>query len=85
MVKPERSLAFSYDLTGIVFIVIIGTILRFAFELSGNQPVIGVFSAVNESVWEHLKLGFWPALVWALIEYGSAKKRTNNFFLAKTV
>jgi hypothetical protein len=85
MGKPERKLAFGYELAGIVFIVIIGTVQHFTFELSGNQPVVGVFSAVNESVWEHLKLGFWPALVWALIEYRYIKKSTNNFFFAKTV
>jgi hypothetical protein len=28
-----------------------------------------MFSAVNESVWEHLKLGSWPAIVLALIEF----------------
>jgi len=85
MGRPERKLAFGYELAGIVFIVIIGTMLHFTFELSGNQPVVGVFSAVNESVWEHLKLGFWPALVWALIEYRYIKKSVNNFFFAKTV
>jgi hypothetical protein len=85
MGKPEGKSALGYELAGTVFIVIIGTILHFTFELSDNQPVVGVFSAVNESVWEHLKLGFWPALVWALIEYRYIKKSTNNFFFAKTV
>jgi hypothetical protein len=84
MGKPEGKSALGYELAGIVFIVIIGTTLHFTFELSGNQPVVGVFSAVNESVWEHLKLGFWPALLWALIEYRYIKKSTNNFFFAKT-
>jgi hypothetical protein len=27
------------------------------------------FRAVNESVWEHLKLAFWPMLVWWLVGY----------------
>ena len=85
MSKFEEALIFGYELAGIVFIVMIGAILHFTFELSGNQPVVGIFSAVNESVWEHLKLGFWPALVWALIEYRYIKKSTNNFFFAKTV
>ncbi len=85
MDKPEGNSALRYELAGIVFIVITGTVLHFAFEFSGYQPVVGVFSAVNESVWEHLKLGFWPALVWALFEYRSIKRSTNNFFLAKTV
>ena len=76
---------FGYELAGIVFIVIIGSMLHFTFELSGHQPAVGVFSAINESVWEHMKLGFWPALVWAIVEYGSIKKSTNNFFFAKTI
>ena len=85
MSRSERNPTFGYELAGVVFIVIIGSMLHFTFELSGHQPVIGVFSAINESVWEHLKLGFWPALVWALVEYRSIKKSTNNFFFAKTV
>jgi hypothetical protein len=44
-----------------------------------------VFSAVNESVWEHLKLGFWPTLAFALIEFKYLKKSTSNFLFAKTV
>jgi len=85
MSRTERKFAFGYELAGIVFIVIVGSMLHFTFELSGHQPVVGVFSAVNESVWEHLKLGFWPALVWALFEYRSIRESTNNFFFAKTV
>jgi hypothetical protein len=84
MGKPEGKSALSYELVGIVFIIIIGTVLHFTFEFSGDQPVVGVFSAVNESVWEHLKLGFWPALVWALIEYKYIEKSSNNFLFAKT-
>ena len=85
MGEPEKKLTLIYELTGIVFIVIVGTILHFTFEFSGNQPIIGVFSAVNESVWEHLKLGFWPALVWFFVEYRSIRRSTNNFVFAKTV
>ncbi len=85
MSRPERKSTRSYELAGIVFIVIIGSMLHFTFELSGHQPLVGVFSAVNESVWEHLKLGFWPALMWTLLEYRSIKKSTNNFLIAKTV
>lgn len=68
-----------------VFIIILGSALHFAFEWSGNQAIVGVFSAVNESVWEHLKLAFWPALLFMLIEYALLKKTFNNFALAKTV
>ncbi len=85
MGRPEKKFVFAYELAGTIFIIILGSLLHFTFELSGHQPVVGVFSAVNESVWEHLKLGFWPALVYAIVEYRYLKKSTNNFFLAKTV
>ncbi len=81
----KRRHIFFYELAGIVFIIVFGSILHFTFEWSGNQAIVGVFSAVNESVWEHLKLGFWPAMVFALIEYRYLKKLTANFLFAKTV
>jgi len=48
MSRSERNPTFGYELAGVVFIVIIGSMLHFTFELSGHQPVFGVFSAVNE-------------------------------------
>ena len=80
----ERRVLF-YELAGIVFIIVFGSMLHFAFEWSGGQAIVGVFSAVNESVWEHLKLGFWPAIAFALIEFKYLKKSTRNFMFAKTV
>ena len=40
---------------------------------------------MNESVWEHLKLAFWPSLIWLLIEYMPIRKLTNNFVTSKTL
>ena len=74
-----------WELAGIIFIVVLGTVLHFAFEWSGRAIPIAPIAAVNESVWEHLKLGFWPALVYAVLEYGHFGKSANNFFLAKTL
>lgn len=76
---------FVYELIGMIFIIFLGSALHFTFDLSGHQPIVGVFSAVNESVWEHLKLAFWPALFYVIIEYRLLKKLTNNFFFSKTV
>ena len=74
-----------YELIGIVFIIFLGSALHFTFALSGNQPIVGAFSAVNESVWEHLKLAFWPALLLITIEYPLLRKTANNFFIAKAI
>ena len=72
-----------WEVLGIVFIFFFGSFLHFAFEVSGYHKVVAVVAAVNESVWEHLKIGFWPAVLWALIEYPFLKK--SNFIAAKAV
>ena len=41
-----------------ILVLISGVLLHFAYEWSGNNPLVGAFSAVNESTWEHLKLIF---------------------------
>jgi hypothetical protein len=74
-----------WELVGFFVIVIIGTLLHFTFELSGNWIPLAPISAVNESVWEHLKIGFWPALFYAIIEYFYFRKRANNIVLAKSM
>ncbi len=74
-----------WELAGIVFIVVLGTVLHFAFGWSGRWTPIAPIAAVNESVWEHLKLGFWPALAYAALEYSRFGKSANNFFFAKTL
>ena len=73
-----------YELIGMLFIILLGSALHFTFEISGKSPFVGVFSAVNECVWEHLKLAFWPALLYMFIEYAPLKKSVNNFLFAKT-
>jgi hypothetical protein len=81
---PSKKVLIS-EIVGTLFIIFLGSALHFTYELSGKLVVVGAFSAVNESVWEHLKLAFWPSLMWLLIEYLTIKKLTNNFFTAKTL
>ncbi len=45
--------------------------------------IVGLFSAVNESPWEHLKLAFVPILLFGIIEYYYLNKTTTNLFLGK--
>jgi hypothetical protein len=82
---PEKKSILWYELVGMVFIILLGSMLHFTFEWSGNQPLVGVFSAVNESVWEHLKIAFWPALLYLILEYRYIYNKSNNFFIAKTL
>ncbi len=55
------------------------------FEWSGQWEPVGAIGAVNESVWEHLKLAFWPALLYAVLEHPYLKRSTDNFMIAKSI
>ena len=64
---------------GAVFTIITGTLLHFVYEWSGESLFVGIFSPINESVWEHLKLLFFPMSVWILIGYFIFGKNENYF------
>jgi len=74
-----------WELIGIAVIASLGSVMHFAFEWSGELQAVGAFAAVNESVFEHLKLTYWPALFYAAIEYRPLKQVANNFIIGKTV
>jgi hypothetical protein len=44
-------------------------ILHFAYELSNYNQLVALFVPVNESVWEHIKLLFFPMFVLLFIVY----------------
>jgi hypothetical protein len=80
-----RNRVLLWELVGMVLITIFGSFLHFLFDLSGGLTPLALISAVNESTWEHLKLAFWPAFVFALAEFRYMRKDSNNFLLGKTI
>lgn len=74
-----------WHLIGFIFISIVGTLFHFTFQLSGYNKVIGAISPVNESVWEHLKLVYFPLMIFSLIEYFYIKDKANNILVGKAV
>ena len=64
---------------GAVFTIITGTLLHFVYEWSGESLFVGIFSPINESVWEHLKLLFFPMSVWILIGYFIFGKKFKTY------
>ncbi len=76
---------FNFQLIAMLFTIIIGSIFHFLYNLSGNSNFVALFTAVNESTWEHLKLIFFPMLIFAIIEYFIIGKEVNNFFEAKSI
>ena len=56
-----------YLIIGTIFVIVLGTLSHFFYEWSNNNFVVGFFSPVNESTWEHMKLVFFPMLLFSLI------------------
>ncbi|MBD3253951.1 MAG: hypothetical protein GF383_02610 [Candidatus Lokiarchaeota archaeon] len=83
--KEENKLVFKWQVYGMLFIMIVGSLLHFLYEWTGSFYPIGAISAVNESVWEHLKMGFWPVIFFAPLEYRMIKEDVQNFIVAKTL
>lgn len=55
-----------YSLGGILFVMITGTLSHFVYGWTGQNPLAGLFFPVNESTWEHMKLVFFPVLLYSL-------------------
>ena len=56
----------AYTIMGVIFVFIVGTLSHFLYDWSNQSFLIGLFSPVNESTWEHMKLLFFPMLLWIL-------------------
>lgn len=82
--KNKRTFLIWHIIGGFI-IIILGTIFHFIFEWSNYWRPIGWFVAVNESVWEHFKLGFWPGLIFYAIEFFFIRKKANNYWSAKGI
>jgi len=72
-----------WELIGVFAIFILQSILHFAYEFTSIKG-LALISAVNESVWEHLKIGFYGALLFYIVEYFHIGKYPN-FLFAKLI
>lgn len=73
------------EIIGVVFTIILGTLLHFMYNWSGGNRVAALFSPVNESIWEHLKMLFFPYMLYAILEYVFIGKNYPNFITAKCI
>lgn len=63
--KREISL---WQLMGFAVTSLGGTVLHFLYDWLGGAAWVAPFSGVNESTWEHMKLLFWPMLLFAVLQ-----------------
>lgn len=75
---------FLWQLTGLTFTAIFGTLLHFLYPWT-NAVALAPFCAVNESTWEHMKILFFPLLLFALLQCCFFYKEYQNFWCVKCI
>lgn len=78
-----EDLIIKLEFLGLIFISILGTLQHFFYEWSNRLTLVGIFSPINESVWEHMKLILWPALLYSLFEGAYLKGIPVGFYTAR--
>ncbi|MBR5139580.1 MAG: hypothetical protein IKV16_00870, partial [Clostridia bacterium] len=68
-----------------IFAIGLGILFHFLYDISGKSQLVRPFAPVNESVWEHLKLIFFPFVLIMPVEYLLYGKRAYNFFSSKFI
>lgn len=63
-----------YTIIGAIFATILGTLSHFFYDLSNQNFIVGFFSPINESTWEHMKLVFFPMLLFSLFVISKLKE-----------
>lgn len=69
----------------VLFVSVFGSLLHFVYDFSGQNCIVGLFAPINESTWEHLKLLFFPSLLFGSVEYLAAGAHIANFLPAKAI
>ena len=71
---------FKKDKHSILAVILLGSLSHFLYELSGGAAIFALFCPINESVWEHLKLLFFPFLFITAIQWYRQKPSLLPFF-----
>ncbi len=71
-----------WQTAGFLFTSAFGVILHFLYEWSNQNRFVALFSGVNESTWEHMKILFFPLFIFSLIQYWFFKDY-SPFFCVK--
>lgn len=73
-----------WEVAGLFFVLVWGNVFHFVFDWSGENAIVGAIAAVNESVWEHVKLLVVP---WVLVSFAEflALRRSGAVLLRRAV
>ncbi len=80
--KPDRNIRglLTWQSGGFLFIVAAGSLFHFFYGWFGPSKLLAAVFPVNESLWEHLKLGYWPLLLFTMVQSLAMRWRAANLW-----
>jgi hypothetical protein len=69
----------------IVPLGLLGSVLHFLFDWTKHNRLVAIFSAVNESYWEHVKIAVWPVFLLQLVLFSLGGYQIPSFVPAATI
>ncbi len=72
-------------LIAVIIVSVIGTLAHFVFEWTDNSIIAALLTPVNESIWEHLKLLFYPVVFYTAAEYILSQGQRKYLIPARTL
>ena len=73
-----------WQFAAFVITVALGSVLHFLFDWTGTR-LLAPISAVNESTWEHMKILFFPMLIFACVQYFIFRDAYAGFWWIKLI
>lgn len=80
--RARRRDARTVCVCGFLVVCLLGGVSHFFYDWSGENAVAGIFFPANESVWEHMKLVFFPAVVFFAVALPLSPRLHNRIYAA---
>lgn len=73
-----------WEILGGIFLILAGSFMHFVYSNFWPNIFTSLIAPINESVWEHMKLAYFPLFLFSILEYFILKtKNINRFFYIK--
>lgn len=75
-----------WEVAGLFLVLIWGNLFHFVYNWSGQNSLVAAVAAVNESVWEHVKLLTMPWVLWTVVEAIALRRcRDGSVLIARAI
>jgi len=72
------------EISGGIFLIFAGSFMHFVYSNFWPNLFTSLIAPINESVWEHMKLAYFPLFVFSIFEFLILKfKNKSKFFFTK--